>query len=185
MLRETGKLANGFRKYRNAGKSPVELSAKASLEKDAADFFAWLIGYWTLLASEEADDNIQSKFVETYTLGCPYCQQLPCGCSAAKRHGNRAEFVAFNLSSLSPDLAEELEKRLAELRESVKPYPEILAELERDLKKGGFSTSKKEAMNILQKIADKAKRLDEISGAGENIMKRASAVVEWIDRVFF
>ncbi|MEH2569880.1 hypothetical protein [Bradyrhizobium sp. AZCC 2289] len=181
VLRETGKLANGFRKWRNAGSSEIAEQATRLLEKDAADFFAWLIGYWSLVASEIRDDDLQSKFVERYESGCPYCHEVPCGCDRKKRLGNRAEFVSFNLINQSPDLAEELERRLEEIRKSLEPNAELLKEFEPELKS---KLSVVEAKRTLWKIAERVEQLDKMSGNGENIARRISTAIEWIDRTF-
>jgi hypothetical protein len=180
LLRETGKLANGFRKYRNAGNSAVEEGAKRRLEDDAADFFAWLLGYWGLVASELRDDDLQSNFSETYKLGCPYCDKIPCGCPRERRLGNRAEFVSFNLLNESPDLARELEKRLAEVIRSLEPHPELAKaygpELEKEVASG------LDPRKTLSKIAESASKLDATTGSAENIARRISNAVELIER---
>ena len=181
VLRETGKLANGYRKWRNAGGSAIGEDATRLLEKDAADFFAWLIGYWSLVASELRDDDLQSKFVERYESGCPYCHQVPCACPREKRLGNRAEFISFNLINQSPDLAQELERRLAEIKKSLEPNPELVKEFGPELEK---NASVADARRTLWKIAERVKQLDAATGSGENIAKRVSTAIEWIERTF-
>lgn len=181
LLREAGKMANGFRKYRNAGSSEIRDGAKRHLENDSSDFFAWLIGYWSLAALETDDDDLQGRFVERYKSGCPYCHQLPCACPREKRLGNRAEFVSFNLLNESPDLARELEQRIAEIKKALEPHPE-LKELESELENKAKSVSG--AMDVLWKIAEKAEKLDRATGGAENIARRVSGAIEWIERTF-
>jgi hypothetical protein len=180
LLRETGKLANGFRKYRNAGSSAVEAGAKSRLEDDAADFLAWLVGYWSLAAFELRDDDLQEHFFEQYKLGCPYCDQIPCACPRERRLGNRAEFVSFNLLNQSPDLARELEKRLSKVIESLAPHPELQKEYGPELKKEAASGL--DPRKTLSRIAEKARNLDAATGSAENIARRISNVVELIER---
>jgi hypothetical protein len=180
LLRETGKLANGFRKYKNAGNSAVEAGAKRRLEDDAADFLAWLLGYWSLALSELKDDDLQRNFVERYKLGCPYCDQIPCGCPRERRLGNRAEFVSFNLLNQSPDLARELEKRLAEVIRSLDPHPELAKEYGPELEREAASRS--DPRKTLSKIAESARQLDASTGSAENIARRISNAVELIER---
>ncbi len=182
MLRETGKLANGFRRYKNAADSFGGTNAKVFLEKDAADFFAWLIGYWTLLASELNDLDLQKKYTTRYAIGCPYCHQIPCSCPPAKRLGNRAEFIAFNLSSGSSDLAKELQQRLAQLSVSLEPFPEIKKEFDEELAQNNKSPSKDQAINTLQSVAEKLKKADDMSGNAESIIRRVTAIGELILR---
>lgn len=181
VLRETGKLANGYRKWRNAGGSAISGEATRLLEKDSADFFAWLVGYWSLMASEIRDDDLQSKFVERYESGCPYCHQVPCKCERVKRLGNRAEFISFNLINQSPDLAEELERRLEEIRKSLEPNTELAKEFGPALE---GKPSVVEAKKTLWKIAERVRQLDAMSGSAENIARRISTAIEWIDRTF-
>ena len=181
VLREAGKLANGYRKWRNAGKSRIEADATRLLEKDAADFFAWLVAYWTLVASEIRDDDLQAKFVERFESGCPYCHQVPCGCERQKRLGNRAEFVSFNLINQSPELAEELERRLREVRSSLEDNTDLVKEFGPQLES---KPTVAEAKRTLWKIAERVKQLDAVTANGENIARRISTAIEWIDRTF-
>jgi hypothetical protein len=156
--------------------------AKMLLENDAADFFAWLVGYWTLITSEARDDDLQAKFIEWYSVGCPYCHQIPCACPREKRLGNRAEFISFNLLNDSPDLARELDRRLTEIKDSLTSYPELSKELEPELEKA--AKSRTNVIQTLLRVADKVKNAEETVGAGENIIRRVSAAVEWIERTF-
>lgn len=180
LLRESGKLANGFRKYRNAGGSAIDEGTKKLLEDDAADFFAWLIGYWSLAADELNDRNLQLEVFERYKSGCPYCHQVPCRCPREKRLGNRAEFVSFNLLNQSPDLARELERRLVEVRKSLDPYPELVKEYGSKLEQE--TATKSDPRGILSKIADSANKLDEISGHAVKIGQKISSVYELLER---
>ncbi len=176
MLRELGKLANGFRRLRNAGNSSIAPSAKVILEHDAADFLAWLIGYWTL-ASDVQGVDLQEKFVRTYKVGCPYCDQLPCACPRERRLGNRAEFVSFNLLNRSPDLARELDRRLSEIKDSLVEYPDLHKELDAEIKR-----KPTDPRNVLMRIASKMRTIDDATGSAERVVRRVSSAIEWIDR---
>jgi hypothetical protein len=184
MLRELGKITNGFRRYRNTHDDSISEAAKAQLEKDAADFFAWVVGYWTLAAHEMRDFDIQEKFVSRYAIGCPYCDRSPCKCPPERRRGNRAEFVAFNLSDESADIAQEFASRVAEYKKELEPFPDLASELEKGVSKSKAEGSKKNVIDALQSISDKAGAIDDLSGKVEKIITRGSALAEWIDRFF-
>ena len=180
LLRETGKLANGFRKYRNAGASKNEEGAKKLLENDAADFFAWAVANWSLSSSELNDYDLQGKFVQRYQSGCPYCHQVPCGCPREKRLGNRAEFVSFNLLNSSTELVQELEKRLQDVKTSLEPYPELAKEYEVELQPG--AALRADPRKILSRIMESTQKLDTSTGNVDNILRRISHVYELIER---
>jgi hypothetical protein len=93
--------------------------------------------------------------------------------------GNRAEFVSFNLLNRSPELAEQLEKRLREIKASIAPFPQLKEfAVELDEK----PTSKSQTVGILMKIAERVSKFDETTGSVENIIRRVSSAIEWIER---
>lgn len=180
ILREAGKLANGYRIYQNAGDSVTSPHARKRLENDAADFFAWLVGYWDLAASELKSRDLQVRFVDRFKSGCPYCHRLPCNCSPAMRRGNRAEIVYFDVLKKSPDLAREIERLLDDVKQSIKPYPEIVKEYETELKKKAPPSA--ELKSTISKVVDGVRQLDSTSGNFENLMRKAGKLYELIDR---
>jgi hypothetical protein len=180
LLREAGKLANGYRIYQTAGNSATAPHARKRLENDAADFFAWLVGYWDLAASELKGRNLQGRFVDRYKSGCPYCRQLPCNCSPAMRRGNRAEIVYFDLLKKSPDLAREIERLLTEVKKSLEPYPELAKEFGPELKEKAAPGA--ELKSVLSKMVDGVRQIDSTSTNFESLLKKASKLYELIDR---
>jgi hypothetical protein len=180
ILREAGKLANGYRIFETAGNSAASPHARNRLENDAADFFAWVIGYWDLAASELKSRDLQGRFIERYKSGCPYCRQLPCNCSPVMRRGNRAEIVYFDVLKKSPDLAREIERLLAEVKKSLEPYPEIAKEYGPELKEKGAPAA--ELKSTITKMVDGVRQVDSTSTNFENLLQKASKLYDLIDR---
>jgi len=180
ILREAGKLANGYRMLQNAGGSAAAPHARSRLENDAADFFAWLVGYWSLAASEFKGVDLQGRFVSRFKNGCPYCRRLPCNCSPAMRRGNRAEVVYFDLLNKSPDLAREIEKLLAEVKKSLEPYPQLPEEYKSGLSKKAAPGA--ELKSAISNAVDAVRQLDSTSNNFENLARKAAKLYELIDR---
>lgn len=96
------------------------------------------------------------------------------------RRGNRAEIVYFDVLKKSPDLAREIERLLDDVKQSIKPYPEIVKEYETELKKKAPPSA--ELKSTISKVVDGVRQLDSTSGNFENLMRKAGKLYELIDR---
>lgn len=168
LLREVGKTANGFRRYKLAGLSDSAPGAKKALQEGTVDLFAWIIVYWGMLLSP---NDLDGRFRKRYGLGCPHCGQRPCTCSSDKRLGNRAEFIAINLIDQSPELIEELQAKFSEYKQTLKAslseHPELQQELLANLPEAG-KASAKTISSFLWGVLDK---VDRLASTGDKIVK--------------
>jgi hypothetical protein len=183
MLRESGKLANGFRGYKLAAATAVGDAAKARLERDTADFFAWLIGFWTQTLPQGPEADIQTKFVERYQLGCPYCRKLPCACDLAKRLGHKAEIIPLGSTAKTADAVEELEELLAEFRRQIEAFPQIASQYEANLPAKDSQGWLRGTIEALRKLPSFVGQAKEVSGDIDTIVRRAISVAEQINRL--
>lgn len=182
MLRESGKLANGFRGYKLAATTAVGPAAKARLERDTADFFAWMIGFWTQTLPRLPEADIQSKFVERYRLGCPYCRTLPCICDLEKRLGHKAEIIPLSLTEKTTDAVKELEELLTEFRRQIEAFPQIASQYEANLPAKGSPGWLRGTIEVLRKVPSFVGQAKEVSGDIDTTVRRAISVAEQIGR---
>lgn len=71
-VEEVGELAKALR---NVGASPSAARARANLEEEFGDVFAWLATLASL-----ADVDLERVARERYGTGCPKCGETPCTC---------------------------------------------------------------------------------------------------------
>jgi hypothetical protein len=182
MLRESGKLANGFRGYKLAATTAMGPAAKARLERDTADFFAWLIGFWTQTLPQGPEADIQNKFVERYRLGCPYCRTLPCTCNREKRLGHKAEIIPLKSTAKTTDAVKELEELLSEFRRQIEAFPQIASQYEANLPAKNSQGWLRGTIEALRKVPSFVGQAKDVTGDVDTIIKRAISVAEQINR---
>jgi hypothetical protein len=178
LLRETGKLANGYRCYLNARDTAGKSHAKVRLENDAADFFAWLIAYWQLTASELPNANLQDRFVARYGNGCPYCHQIECACSPAMTRTNRAQIARLEDLDDNDDNKRKIEELIGDIINSLDQFPELDKKYKLELRQ---QKPAKEISLTLNKILGGLDKVDKASTSVENVVRKAGLLQSLLD----
>lgn len=112
------------RQYRRA-RSRISALVKENLEKEIADYFAWLLAIWTLEKLHEPDFSFQEAFTDKYSAGCPYCTSCPCQCSTERQLTMQTQPEVRKVFSEVADPIEELRGQLIEIIDLLKQSPEL------------------------------------------------------------
>ena len=176
ILREIGKLIQGYRRIKYAPAAADIQKITKSFAGDSADFLAWLLSFWRLTFRAEKKFMPQFQMIRRFGISCPYCNRTPCECSKTRRHGNGAETVTTpaELKNLINDQILVLLKEIGEGRSQ--------SALVTELNSQETFKDRKALVKVLDKVKNLASGDSEFAGNAEKLVISVSRIFEILNR---